>query len=215
MSEVDLKTIVSEIEEESCEEKKKDPIVVTVKYNVFFATALCYLMLPVLMFFIFFLKLGWAILFSGALVAAFYFCLKNQKKSDYTLLADRSNEVKISPFLLVFMGIFAVGWAYISGIGEFAWATADHTVRAAVLNDLVNYKWPVVYDMSTQMNPVVAANLPEGKAMFAYYFTFWMVPAGVGKMFGIVAARVALVIWSAIGLYLTMLGLCIIQKKVR
>lgn len=207
MSELEIK------QEEIVEEVKKEPITVEIKYSSFFATSIIYLSLPVLIFFIFWLKIGWAIVFSGALIAAVVLAIKDQGKNDYVKLSDKSNEIRISPFLLVIMGIIACLWAFMSGIGEFAWASADHTVRAAVLNDLVNYKWPVVYDMSTQMNPLVSSSLPEGKATFAYYFTFWLVPALVGKGFGIVAARAALVVWSALGLYLIMILICFTQKR--
>lgn len=205
------------VQEEQEEQKVKKPVIkVRVRYDVFYAISLVYLALPVLIFFAFFLKLAWAIPFCVALVGALFLAIKDQRQSyseNQIALHSRENSTEIRLSVLIALGIISLFWAYICGIAEFAWGTADHTVRAAVLNDLVNYKWPVIYDMATQQNPLVSSSLPEGKATFAYYFTFWMVPAGVGKILGLLAARVCLVLWSALGLFLTMFGLCIYQKK--
>lgn len=184
-----------------------------IRYDLFLKVALIYLSLPVAIFFLFFLKSLWAILFTVALILAVFLASKDTNRIDYSLFVDKSKSVPINKWLVIFMVVFSILWAAISGIGEFAWTTGDHTVRAAVLNDLVNYKWPVVYDMSTQLNPLVRAALPDGNATFAYYFTFWLVPAGLGKLFGVFVARIILVIWAAIGLFLTMLGIAIMQKK--
>ena len=183
-----------------------------IKYKYFFLVSFIYLALPVLLFFIFFLKPLWSVVFSIALVFSGVIAFRDLSKTD-NLIIGKEKQTVISPILVVVFAVIALVWAFISGIGEFAWTTADHTVRAAVLNDLVDYKWPVIYDMSTQLNPMVKDALPGGKATFAYYFTFWLVPAGIGKVFGVFAARVALLLWSALGLFLIMLGIAIMQKK--
>ena len=58
-----------------------------------------------------------------------------------------------------------------------------------------------------------AGNIEIKQSVFAYYFVFWMVPAVVGKLFGLLAARIVLLIWSAIGLILIAIGALILYGK--
>jgi len=182
--------------------KKGQGLVVT--YQGFLAVAFLYLVLPLIIFFFGFLKIYWAILFSALVGAVAFLCVKS-------VPADKKIEVKKYYPILVFA--LCLLWVFIAGVGEFTWSTTDHNVRAAVLNDLINYDWPVVYDLSTQSNPEVASVVGEGEVAFAYYFLFWMIPSLAGKAFGVMTARIVLLIWSALGLTLTVTGLGFIQKK--
>lgn len=179
----------------------------------FLIASLIYLVLPVLIFFVGYLKPIWAILFSAVTIACSILLIRNAKVTDQVPLAsdERSVTVKISCFL--FLIPFVLILVFLGGIGEFSWCLADHNVRYAVLNDLVEYKWPIIYDFSTQHNPAVAEALGDGRAAFAYYFIFWMVPALIGKAFGILAARIAICLWSALGLILIALGAMLLYGK--
>ncbi|MBO4636344.1 MAG: hypothetical protein J5685_04280 [Clostridiales bacterium] len=175
-----------------------------IKYRTFLLLAFSYLALPVAVFFFGFLKIGWAILFSVALIAAAFFMVRD---------SSEKRKIRVSPALLIGTAVFCLFWAFFAGMGEFTWTTADHTVRAAALNDLVNYDWPVFFDLSKQSNPAVLRELGGETVAFTYYFTFWMVPSLIGKIFGITAARAALGIWGALGLFILILGLFFTQKK--
>ena len=185
---------------------------IKITFSNFFLAAMIYLVLPVIIFFIGYLKIVWALLFSvitiGCVVLGF---LDIAKKKPENALEERSVTLKTSYFIWLIP--FALFFIYLSGVGEFSWCVGDHRVRYAILNDLINYKWPVIYDFSTQHNPVVAEALGEGKVAFAYYFIFWMVPAVFGKLFGLLTARIVLVIWSAIGLILLTIGALILYGK--
>lgn len=176
-----------------------------ISYRSLFAAASIYLILPLIIFFFAFVKIIWAVpltvLFAGAAVLAY----RSIGKEKY---------INVSIVYVLVAAILCCAWAYIAGIAEFAWTTPDHTARYAILNDLVNYDWPVFYDLSQQSNPAVRDILGTGETVaFAYYFFFWLVPALIGKAFGLFAGRVALIIWSGLGLLLTTLVLNFMQKS--
>lgn len=178
----------------------------------FFLAALIYLTVPVIIFFFGYLKPVWAVLFSLLTAFACWWTWHDMaaKKAEKPL-TERSVTVKTSYFVFLIPAVLLV--IYLSGVGEFSWCVGDHRVRYAILYDLINYKWPVIYDFSTQSNPAVAQSLGQGKVAFAYYFVFWMVPALVGKVFGLMAARIAIFIWSAIGLVLVAIGAMLLYGK--
>ena len=180
----------------------------------FFKAALIYLMLPLIIFFIGYLKIWWAVLFTGLFGAAAILAMRGFcKKPDGSLLDPKERSIEIKPAFLIFIIVLIPIILYWGGVSEFGCCSADHRVRYAILNDLVEYKWPVVYDFSTQQNPAVAASLGTGSAAFSYYFVFWMVPAVIGKLFGLMAARIALFIWAGIGLGLVAIGASLLYKR--
>ena len=66
----------------------------------------------------------------------------------------------------------------LGGEGRLFYANVDWQVRGAVLRDLVNYPWPVVYDGA---DPKIL-RLPLG---------MYLVPAWIGKQYGFPAAELA------------------------
>ena len=183
-------------------------------YTAYFRAALLYLTIPVLIFFMGYLKIWWALLFTALTVFAGFMILRGVDKGPdgakantdkYTIKLDFKYLAVIIPLILI--------TTYIAGVGEFAFSSGDHTIRYAILHDLINYKWPVIYDLAEQQNPTVSAYLGEGEVAFAYYFVFWMVPAVIGKVAGLLAARIALFIWSALGIFLVAVGACMLYGK--
>ncbi|HAW15542.1 MAG TPA: hypothetical protein DCW41_02425 [Clostridiales bacterium] len=177
-----------------------------IRYGTFFTASMIYICLPVMIFFIFFLKLFWAVTLPLILAAMIWLAAKDVRE-DQRKISVSCGKVIIS---VLFVGV----WVLFSGIGEFSWVTSDHTVRAATLNDLVQYDWPVFYDLSKQSNPAVREALNGETVAFAYYFTFWLVPALAGKITGsILVARVALLLWSAAGIFLILTGIDMIRER--
>lgn len=183
-------------------------------YTAYFRAALLYLTIPVLIFFVGYLKIWWALLFTALTVFAGFMVLRNLEKNPDGTQADTSKfSIKLDfKYLAVIIPLILLT-TYIAGVGEFAFSSGDHTIRYAILHDLVNYKWPVIYDLSTQQNPTVSAYLGEGEVAFAYYFVFWMVPAVIGKVAGLLVARIALFIWSALGIFLVTIGASMLYGK--
>ena len=192
--------------------KEKHQTTISISVRSFFLAALLYLALPVIIFFIGYLKIWWAVLFSTGLILAIYLTMREMKKDQRSIdAAKRSIEIK--PSYLILMCIVIPLLLYWAGIGEFGYCLPDHRVRYAILNDLVKYDWPVIFDFSTQQNPVVAASLGSGNAAFSYYFVFWMIPALFGKAFGLMTARIVLLIWASLGMILVSLGAALLYKR--
>lgn len=100
--------------------------------------------------------------------------------------------------LIVLAGVIFL-WILFSGNGGFfSVQRSDLHWRNATFRDLVDYSWPVVY--------------PETKNALVYYFTYWLVPALFGKIFGFSVAKLVLFLWTFCGIYLIILYLCKILK---
>ena len=197
-------------EDSSIKETRRHTLSISVRS--FYLAALAYLTLPVVIFFFGYLKIWWAVLFSAGLIGAVYLTMRSMKK-DPVSLKESDRSIVIDPSFLIFVILLIPLLLYLGGVSEFGSCSADHRVRYAILNDLVEYKWPVIYDFSTQQNPTVAASLGSGTAAFAYYFVFWMIPALFGKLFGLMVARIVLFIWTGIGLFLVSLGASLLYKR--
>ena len=170
---------------------------VSVKYGFLKTFALLYLGIPVLIFFIGYLRAAWSIpcslVIGGCLVYGVKLCVEDK----------RSFEIKIS--VLIAFAVVSALLVYYCDIGEMVWGTTDHAFRRATLRDLIDYKWPIVYDLSLQNNPAVNSMLPDETVGFSYYFAFWMVPAVFGKLFGFACGNIVLMIWSFIGITATLI----------
>lgn len=86
----------------------------------------------------------------------------------------------------------------LSGWGEWVNQHPDHIVRNACLRELVASPWPVIF--------------PDGN-MLVYNTGFWLIPALAGKLAGLDAARVLVVLWGAWGLFLAWLWLCVFSGR--
>ena len=183
--------------------------VVTIPFKTFWALGLGFLVLPVIIFFTGYLRpyvgIPIALLFVFAYALSIKDCTSDQKK---TLLSKDSTAIKIPVGYLIGFAVTAVLLSLVSGIGEFIFTLNDHPYRRAIMNDLVNYKWPVIYDYSTQTNPDVISYIgrTSGTYAFMYYFTYWLPAALVGKIAGSFAANLTLMLWSALGIFLTFVG---------
>ncbi len=98
--------------------------------------------------------------------------------------------------LIVLAGFIAL--MVLSGWGEWGNQHPDHIVRNACLSELVRSPWPVVY--------------PDGDAL-AYNIGFWLIPALLGKLEGMEAARVLTPLWGAWGLWLCWHWLCVFAGR--
>lgn len=180
---------------------------ISVSYKSFVIASVIFLSLPVIMFFLGMLKL-----YIGIPLALVWIWLSTLIIKDYGSNNLKFQCMRMTPALLFLLFIVI---AILFGIGEFVWCDDDHKVRYAILNDLVNLKWPVAFDFDLQQNPLVKAEFGAGSAALVYYYVYWMVPALIGKLFGLMAARVTLVLWSAFGLFLVFMGMGFIIKRLQ
>ena len=111
--------------------------------------------------------------------------LKDKKKITIDRIYDyiRNNKEQI-----IFMLIISIIFVYLSGIGGLVYQNYDHAYRNAILNNLVNYDWPIIEK--------------NGEIFFVYYFAYWLPAALMGKIFGLEFAYFFLFIWTIIGVYI-------------
>lgn len=109
----------------------------------------------------------------GCLLAAFILYLKQQlhSKKSNTIFGERDNTFTISLPSLICCILVAVVWAYLSGIGGRFTQSNDFHGRNAIMHDLLNHSWPVYFD--------------NDQGALTYYIGFWLIPALLGKFFGL------------------------------
>ncbi len=161
--------------------------------------AYVYLTLPMLIFFLGWLKAPFSYLMEIVLVIGACFAIRHAPKTDISGLT-RAGLPKI-----LLMAVLCVVWVYLSGIGKFAFQNFDHMWRNAILEKLVNNDWPVII-------PDASPHFEKPVAMI-YYFTLWLPAACVGKIWGLEAAHTFLFYWCVIGVMIVMLLLCGKLKK--
>lgn len=148
-----------------------------------------YISLPLVLFGLFWLKAGWSLLLTGALIFALYRIFSEIKTT------PMSKEIR--RFLIIWGGV-AFAWVFCSGIGGYFFQSGDFSARNAVFRDLINYDWPVFYSNVRAMN---------------YYFGFWLPPALLTKLIsGFVSGASLftvglnlLMIWTFLGVFLFLL----------
>lgn len=104
---------------------------------------------------------------------------------------EEEEKISISRWMLVF---FMLLICLNTGIGGFTGQTGDWSKHNAVLHDLIEYRWPVVYTTS------------YGDSMLSYYIGEYLLPAVIGKIFySFHAAELMMYAFSVFGLYLVWL----------
>ena len=190
--------------------------IITIPYPWIFASALLFLTVPLFMFFMGYLRLSVGIpltlIFAGIVLFSVSDCLNDPNGRK---LSRYDNDLKIPISYLVGFAVTALALSFVSGTGEYIFTIQDHEYRRAILRDLVNYDWPVIYNYSTQTNPDVISffGLASGQRAFTYYFIYWMPSALAGKMFGFEFANVVLLIWNALGIFLSFLTASVALKR--
>ena len=194
---------------------KKD---IFVRRDIFFIICAAYLTIPIVIFLAGNLQLYIGIPAALAMIAcAVFSCRDFCKNADKKLpdKADPSYGMKMPLKYLIVLAVVSLIAVFVSGVGEYIYSMPDHVFRRAIFNDLINYKWPVIYDYRTQFNPRAIAVLgkTEGTTALVYYTAFWMPSALVGKLFGTAAGNVFLLIWTSLGVWLTLVGTAMYIKK--
>ena len=186
---------------------------ITISYKAFFIMAAVYLALPVIIFFLGYLKLVYGIILTLAMAASLVLAIRDCARDPDGGLV-KSKEVEFPVKFLVIGAVVAVVLTILNGVGELVWGPYDHAFRRAILDDLIDYKWPIIYDPATQTDPYVKAimnlNGPQG---FVYYFTYWMPAAVIGKLFGFAAGNTMLILWNSMGIFITFIGMSIYLKR--
>ncbi|PPS21854.1 hypothetical protein DJ52_08305, partial [Brachyspira murdochii] len=155
-----------------------------IEFNVssFIILGYLYLIIPYMIFLFGWTKYYISIPFIILLIITLYLMIKK------TLLTY--NKVySINLLVLISVILIILSFVIVLGIGELFPQSGDmRNGRNAVIRDLINFSWPIIY--------------PENGFGFVYYFAHWAVPSIIGKIFSIQIALLVLVLWSFIGIFI-------------
>ena len=160
-----------------------------------YKSSIMYLVVPILFFFLGWLRLGIGLFLSSLLLLASSFFLKKVK--DIVKNDDEINLSKEYFASLVILFLFLLCTGNTGFIGS--WGT-DIPWRNAIYHDLIRQSWPVIYEYS--------------QSMLCYYMIFWLVPAEISALLQLneLGSNIVLLLWMYVGLVLIFFLLCSILK---
>lgn len=156
--------------------KNKDSILCNV--------CLLYLLIPLLIFFCF-----WVNFYIGIILSLL---ILNRTNNIFYANVDYERNSNILFFMIPILCFL-----FITGHGGFISASGiDIPWRNAIYQDLIKYPWPVIYEYSD--------------SALVYYITYWLVPAGISYLFdlGETGSYIVLFAWTYLGLTLFFLLIC-------
>lgn len=162
----------------------------TKKLNILDTVTYLYLYIPVIIFLLFWIRLRFALPTLILLGVMFFGIIKNKK--------NNVNRINLNIWLLIstfIIFILLLIWCIYSGQGGFNPQYYDWQKHNVILNDLVNNKWPVRYEMDGR------------QGVLSYYIGFYLVPALIGKVTNFDVAQDAIIFWTALGLLLLILNI--------
>jgi len=145
---------------------------------------LWYLAFPVTLFFFFWLRTPYNIVFTAITIGV---GLKYSIES-----INQKTQLRVNFRYLLLTLCISLFFAILSGAGGFFWQKPDWTKHNVVLNDLIMYRWPVNYGTS-----VFADN-----TSLVYYVAYYLPAAIIGKLFGWRAGELGLFLQSLVGLFI-------------
>lgn len=159
--------------------------------EILVASSVLFLSIPLAIFFLGYLR--WCV---GLPLAALLLARLARLCFEAPRADSESPPVPRSALLLALT--LALAWLAFSGIGGVGYQRWDFIKHNAVLKTLMDCAWPVRWT--------------DPPYCFVYYCAWYLPAALVGKVFGWAAAQVALILWSLLGLVLTLLW---VQQLVR
>lgn len=150
-----------------------------------------YLVIPILFFFLGWLRFGIGLLLSALLLLATFSFFKKIKTLLYKDSPIILSQEHFKAFIILFLFLLCTGNTGFVGSWGF-----DIPWRNAIYQDLIHQPWPVIYDFS--------------HSILCYYMVFWLVPAEIVHLLNLseVGSNVVLFLWMYIGLLLVFFLLC-------
>lgn len=166
------------------------------KHKIQASIIYAYILLPILIFFMGWLKLYIAI----PICLLILYSIRRAIENESPLFCPGESFTAWIPILIV-IGL----WVYFSGIGGMVFQNSDHECRNTIFSLLVNKKWPVVMD--------VTRDGVSSSRMLIYYIGFWLPAAVFGKIFGLTAGFLFQMLWAALGVLIVFWMICDYFKK--
>lgn len=148
-----------------------------------------YIYIPILLFIICWIKLPLAILACIIITKALRIFIQSIKSEE----SDDVIKINIIFGVFIFITIFAIG--FVCGWSGYGHQTEDWPKHNAILHDLTEKDWPVIYKNNNDIS------------MLTYYIGQYIVPAFIGKTVGLDFQGTLCVnwIWSSLGVCLVWL----------
>jgi hypothetical protein len=156
-------------------------------------SSLAYLAIPYAIFCVGWLRWYWSLPIIALIVVSLL---------EYDHLTQRHATVPTSspepsPLLtwhhLIFLLLLALMWVSLSGAGGVGYQRGDWVKHESILQDLIEKRWPVVYDFYAAPVPLV------------YALAYYLPSALIGKLGGWSLAQLALFVWTFLGTIQAML----------
>ena len=158
-----------------------------------------YLLLPLLIFLVGFLKPAYGIICGLSTIAVWWIGIRQDKKpQDPRIIVEAVCKIRLWEIILLIL--VCIVWCVLGGQGGYLYQTSDWNERNAIFRDLIERGWPVFYD---QTNTVLT-----------YYIGHWLPAALVGKAVLLITedSQIAwnignnmLLLWSALGIIICIL----------
>lgn len=168
--------------------------------QIFYIIVYAYISLPVLIFFLFWLRRPIGIPAALLVVLGVVICCREHQFPAITSIVPRA-AVSFHKGKIAAVFLLVTFWVILSGIGGYVWQNSDHSVRNEIFQVMVEQPWPV-YSNTPEHTPLV------------YYIGFWLPSAAVGKLFGIQAGWLFQVLWTIGGILLCYALICLKRKKI-
>jgi hypothetical protein len=162
--------------------------------------SLFYLTLPYLIFVVGWLRWYLTLFFVILIILSLYVCIQRVERT-YKEGLDKSDQIYFDGKILILMIIAGVLLLGISGVGGYGYQDTDWLKHNAILKDLIEKPWPVIYQMDGVKLPLV------------YYIAFYLPAALFGKFGGWILANQILFVWTFIGLILAILWFFILIRR--
>ena len=172
---------------------------VSIKYSLIKKLAFIYIALPLVCFFVGWLRRYYAILSCVALITCMIFVFLQKEKEDEV--------IKVSYVFLFVLIILSFFYCVYCGIGRFWAQSKDYPWRNAIFRDLILRDWPVIYD--------------KYQGALSYYIALWLPSSLFGKLsylfnndpdLAFRVGNIGLLIYSTIGIILLFLLILIYLK---
>lgn len=157
---------------------------VTVDLSLVIGICLVYIYIPCYMFVVGWTKPVVAIFVMAMMTLSVIGMVKGLRKQ------DREIELNVLILIMAFLIALVIGW--LSGWAGFGHQTEDWPKHNAIIRDLLEREWPVVYHNG------------EEEAMLTYYIGQYVFPSGVGKLLRLSFEQTLILnwLWSSFGLAL-------------
>lgn len=152
--------------------------------------SLLYLAIPYFLFFYGWLWWPYALGCGTLLAAALGLAIRACRREEGCSVRGLWPEAPIDRFLTAAVTLTLL---YVSGTGGLGHQQNDWEKHNAILADLVERGWPVVY---------TEGDGDAGAFRLTYYLAYYLPAAVVGRLFGLLAAHLALFAWTFLGLWL-------------